>query len=310
MAPYFAGIGFASIFGLSFLFTKAALESVDFLRLLGFRFAIAALAISLLVVTRVVKLDYRGKDIRPVLLAALFQPISYFIFETNGIMRSTTSQAGMMIALIPIVVAVLSSVFLGERANVKQWGCIFLSVSGVAFVASKNVGTDAGQTGLMGLLFLLGAVLSAAAYNIASRRSSRQFSPLEVTFVMMWMGAIVFNVMSVLKHWQAGTLAGYFSPIGNTQVLMALLYLGVLSSVVAFFFVNYAISRLPVSQAAVFANLVTVVSITAGVVVRGEPFSTASLIGAAMILTGVWGTNYFGLDRVARREGIEPAHGV
>jgi len=207
----------------------------------------------------------------------------------------------MMIALIPIVVAILSAVFLGERANVKQWGCIVLSVSGVAFAAFQN-GSGGGEVQIAGLLFLLGAVFSAAFYNISSRRSSGQFSPLEITFVMMWMGAIVFNAAALVTHWRGGTLNGYFAPLSNSSVLASLVYLGVLSSVVAFFLVNFSISRLPVSQAAVFANLVTVVSITAGVVIRGEPFYLTSLIGAAMILSGVWGTNYFGRERVAPPE--------
>ena len=306
MAPYLAGIGFASIFGLSFLFTKAALESVDFIRLLGFRFAIGAIVISFLALARIVNINFRGKDLRPVFLTALFQPIAYFLFEINGISRSTMSQSGMMIALIPIAVAVMSALFLGERASNKQWACIILSVTGVAYVASQNGGAN-GEVQTAGVLFLLGAVFSAALYNISSRRSSGQFSPVEITFVMMWMGAIVFNTAAFITHWWGGTLPGYFAPLGTTSVLLSLLYLGVLSSVLAFFLVNFAISRLPVSQAAIFANLVTVVSITAGVVIRGEPFNSGSLIGAAMILTGVWGTNYFGEKVSAPEEDMKAA---
>ncbi|HAA80455.1 MAG TPA: EamA family transporter, partial [Thermoanaerobacter sp.] len=68
----------------------------------------------------------------------------------------------------------------------------------------------------------------------------------------------------------------------------------VLSSVVAYFLNNYALSKLPASQASVFANLTTVISIIAGITIRHETFYWYHVIGAIMILIGVWGTNYFG----------------
>lgn len=307
-APYLAGLGFARIFGLSFLFTKSALDRVDFLRLLGFRFALAAAVVSVIVASGLVRVNYRGKPVKRVLVVAIFQPIAYFLFETNGVLRSSTSQAGMMIALIPIAVALLSRVVLKERASAGQYGCILLSVSGVMAVALGGPGSSVDSDPL-GLLFLFGAVCSAALYNVFSRRSSGHFSPFEITFVMMWTGAVVFNILSLVAHGLNGGLAGYFSPLSAPEVVGSLVYLGVISSVLAFFLVNFAISRLPVSQAAVFANLVTVISISAGVFIRGEAFGLTSLAGALMIISGVFGTNYLG-RRASRIKGITASDAV
>ena len=58
--------------------------------------------------------------------------------------------------------------------------------------------------------------------------------------------------------------------------------------------VNYTISKIPVSQSAVFANLCTIVSILAGVFILKEDFFWYDFVGALMILIGVWGTVYFG----------------
>lgn len=291
--PYLAGVSFATIFGFSFMFTKNALDLVDPIRLIGFRFTLAALVISLLALAGVIKLSFRGKDMRPLVWVALLQPIAYFLFETMGISRTSSSQAGMMIALIPIVVALLSSIVLKERVYPVQWAFIVMSVSGVAFIAFMQDTNGAGA-GFLGPLLLLGAVITAALYNIASRHSSRTFSPFEITFVMMWTGAIVFSLLGVGMHAQQGTLSTYLSPLLVSDVLLALMYLGVASSVIAFFLVNYSLSKIPASQAAVFANLTTIVSIAAGVALRGEPFQWYSGVGAVMILLGVWGTNHFG----------------
>jgi drug/metabolite transporter (DMT)-like permease len=65
---YLAGIGFSSIFGFSFLFTKSALEKVDPFRLMGFRFATAALAVTLIAVSGMVRISFKGKSLLPLFL--------------------------------------------------------------------------------------------------------------------------------------------------------------------------------------------------------------------------------------------------
>lgn len=297
--PYLAGIGSSAIFGFSFMFTKGALDKLDAWRLIGFRFLLASIVVSLLIVTRLLRVDLAprpgrspGKDWRPLLWVALLQPIAYFLFETFGVSLTTSSQAGMLIALIPIFVIILSAILLGERPSWQQAGFIVLSVAGVMFIAWQQSAT-AGATRWLGLALIMGAVITAAFFNIGSRRASVQFTPVEVTCVMMWVGAVVFNLLAVLVHWRAGNLATFFTPLTDPQVIVALLYLGIGSSVLAFFLVNYSLSHLPASQSAVFSNLTTVVSIGAGVVFRNEPFHWFHAVGAVAILVGVWGANYF-----------------
>jgi drug/metabolite transporter (DMT)-like permease len=76
-------------------------------------------------------------------------------------------------------------------------------------------------------------------------------------------------------------------------VLPGIIYLGALSSVLAFFLINFTLSRIKASQSVVFSSLTTVISVAAGVVLRGEAFGMAQLIGSIMIVAGVWGTNAF-----------------
>jgi drug/metabolite transporter (DMT)-like permease len=61
---------------------------------------------------------------------------------------------------------------------------------------------------------------------------------------------------------------------------------------VAFFGMNYYISKLGASRSAVFVNLSTIVSVAAGILFRGEPFYWYHLVGGVLILVGVWGTNH------------------
>ncbi|MGM0420061.1 MAG: DMT family transporter [Bacillota bacterium] len=295
--PYLAGLTFSLIFGLSFMFSKEALVHLDPFHLLGFRFFIAAAAMTVLAGLGVIKVNILSKPKGPLLLVALFQPVLYFTFEITGINLTTSSQAGLMISLIPVAVAIFGAIFLKEIPGLKQLFFIFLSVSGVAVIVSFQ-GELASSGHLAGIILLLGAVISAGIYNIVSRSISVSFTPVEITFFMSYTGAVLFNIIGFLQF--EGSLAAYVGLISRQEILAAIFYLGLLSTVVAFFMMNYTLSRLPASQAAVFANLTTVISILAGVFLRNEPFYPLQVVGAAMIILGVWGTNYFGIKRVGK----------
>jgi drug/metabolite transporter (DMT)-like permease len=291
--PILAGLSTATIFGFSFLFTKEALELIDPFHLLGFRFAFAFIFLSVLKFVGLIDVDFKGKRINLLLLLSLFQPVTYFIFETLGVSLTSSSEAGMMIALIPVFVTILAAIFLQEVPTKKQLVFIITSVAGVLFIIIMKGSLKVGGQ-LTGIFVLLGAVVSAGIYNILSRKSSLQYKPVEITYIMMLVGAIVFNVVSVTKHVITGNLHNYFQLLGNLKILISVSYLGILSSVLAFFLFNFMLSKIEASRSAVFTNLTMVVSIIAGVVFRNESFYWFHMVGGAMILLGVWGTNYYG----------------
>ncbi|EOD01594.1 DMT family transporter [Caldisalinibacter kiritimatiensis] len=295
--PILSGFMYSTIFGFSFMFTKQGLEFLQPMQLLGFRFAFGAIILTMLWVLGTIKINLKGKRLGLLFLLALFQPVSYFIFEVNGLNLISASEAGMMIALIPVLVAVLAGIFLDERPTGIQFFFIVLSVSGVIFINLMKGQFDV-NSNILGILLILGAVVSAGFFNILSRKSSLHFKPVEITFVMMWIGTFVFNSIALIQHINNGNLNEYLSPLQNGQVLIPILYLGGLSSVVAFFLVNYTLSRIEASKSAVFANLTTIISVVAGVVILQEAFYWFHFVGGIMILLGVWGTNYFDKNRM------------
>ncbi|KNF09746.1 putative permease [Gottschalkia purinilytica] len=291
--PIIAAIIHSVIFGFSFMFTKKGLDSLDPMQLIAFRFLMAALALTLLQVLGIIKVKLKGKNIRMILLVAFFQPLAYYIFEALGVNRTSSSEAGMMIALIPVFVALFGAVFLKEKPTSMQYVFIGLSVLGVVFINVMKGHTESNGN-FTGIILLLFAVLCSAAFNISSRKASAQFSPVEITFVMMWVGAITYNIIGISQHIISGNLSIYLKPLANIDVLIPIIYLGIMASVIAFFMTNYTLSKLEASQAAVFTNLSTIVSIIAGVVIMKEDFYWFHLVGAIMILVGVWGTVYYG----------------
>lgn len=120
---------------------------------------------------------------------------------------------------------------------------------------------------------------------------------------MMWLGALVFNAIGLSESYFSGQLEVYYTSLRHPQVLVGLLYLGLFSSVVAFFLLNYALSRLPASRAAVFLNLIPVVSLLAGILFYGERLGIWQMAGCGLILLGVWGTNFYAVNPSGETRG-------
>ena len=293
---HLAGVIYAIIFGFTFMFSKVALDYVRPIGLIAYRFLIAIIVLEILRWFKVIHIRFEKKHFKHLFLVALFQPILYFIFETFGIRLTTSGEAGMMIALIPIFVTILSSVILKEAPKKIQIFFILLSVSGVLFIQimKSSSGLD---VNLWGLLLLLGAVISAALFNIASRNASKTLKPYELTYFMMLGGALVFNTLYIIQLSIESRLGDYFTNLSHLELVVPILYLGVIASIGGFFLVNFALSKVPAHVSSIYANLSTIVAIIAGAWLLNEKLYYYHFIGAFMIIIGVYGTVRFNIGR-------------
>ncbi len=286
------------IFGFSFMFSRVALNAAAPTVMLMHRFLLAAavlLAIALVSRWRGVETDaqggihflrfsLRGKPIWPLLLLGVVQPVIYFLCESYGISMTNATFSGVVIALMPIVALGMGAVLLGEMPRRAQ---IFWSVLSIAGVILMTIQQHAeGEIQPLGVVMLIGAVLSSVLFNILSRRISGQYSALERTLVMMLVASAAFTCMAAVQC--RGDLLQMLAPLGDASFVLSIAYLSVASSVIAFLCINYANNTLPVARTTAFCNLTTAISVFAGAVFLGEPFGMLSLIAAVMIIVGVW----------------------
>ncbi len=288
---YAAFIGASVIWGFSFLFTKKALAILDgrLFDLLSYRFVISSAILAALWALRLIRLDYRGKDLRPLLIMATLQPGLYFVFETMGIDRVATSETGLILAMFPIVTTVFGVFFLKERVTAKHWGFIFLSVAGVIMI--NAIGYKPGDSTNLGRFFLMMAVLIGSAFNMLSRRLSTKFTPVERTMSMMLMGALMFSSASFYGHISAGTMSLYLTSLLKPEFAFPILYLSIGCSLMAFFFVSFSSTHLEMSKTSVLGNTNTLVAVLAGVLILKEPIYWYHAAGGAVILAGVIGAS-------------------
>jgi drug/metabolite transporter (DMT)-like permease len=286
---YLAGILFSAIFGFSFMFSKIAMSYVTPVGLIAYRFLVAAIAFELIRRLKILRIRIQKSDLKYLVPVAIAQPIMYFLFETYGLSLTSSGEAGMMIALIPVFVTLMSSVILKERPKPMQVVFILLSVSGVIYI-QLNKAEDGLSFEILGTVLLLFAVMSAALFNIVSRRASTIVRPTNITYFMMISGAVVFNLIYVIQLLIERRLPDYIDNLMHIELLGPILYLGLAASIGGFFLVNFSLSKLPAHVSSIYANLATIVAIIAGWGLLSEPLEGYHIIGSAMIIFGVYGT--------------------
>ena len=287
-----------SIFGFSFMFSRMALGVAAPFVMLMHRFILASLllgAIAFVCARRGFERDengeihwlrfsLRGKPVAPLLALGMVQPVAYFLCESYGISMTNATFSGVIIALVPIVALAAGALVLGEIPSRAQVAWSLLSIGGVVLMTLQQ--SADGVIRPLGVVMLLGAVVSGVAFNILSRRMSSQFSALERTTVMMAVAAVVFALLAAVQC--RGDFAQMLAPLASGTFLTAIVYLSVLSSIMAFLFINFASNTLPVAKTTAFCNLTTAISMFAGVVFLHEPFGLVSLAASVMIILGVW----------------------
>ena len=282
-SAYAAALGMTVAFGLSFVATKYALRGFQPMLVALLRFTIAG--VLLWVVWRLRPKRERVTRHELARLAALgFVSLTmYFAFETNGIARTSASKAALIIATIPIFVAVLAALVLGERAGPRRWVGITVSFAGVAALVLLGGGDGGGS--LTGDLLVLAAALTAAVYNLMARRLLLTRSALYVTAFQNLFGALFMVPIAGVE----AILVGAREPTGEAG--LGVLYLAIFSSTLAYLLLNYAFRFLEASRVAVFVNLIPVVGVAAAYVLLGERFTAGQAAAAVVVVTGVWVAN-------------------
>ncbi|MGG0705538.1 DMT family transporter [Bacillus paramobilis] len=298
---YLSALLYSFIIGFSFMFVKLALTVTSPLDTLAHRFTIAFVAASIPIVFGFVKLNISFKNILTLLPLAIFYPALFFAFQAFGLVYTSSSEAGIIQAAIPIFTMMLASYFLKEYTNTWQKISVLISVIGVIYIFIMNgIGTH--ETSFIGVILILLSALSSAFYNVLARKMTKKFKLMDLTYTMTVIGFISFNLIAIASHISKGTITFYFKPFTNGTFLISILYLGLLSSLLTALLLNYSLSYIEAAKISVFSNLSTLITIIAGVIFLHEQISYFHIIGTIMIILGIIGTNFWGKKGIAMQK--------
>lgn len=272
------------VWGFSFLGTKVALASLSAIEVLAARWLLGFVALSILAALKVIKINLKGKPIRPLLIIALFQPAIYSIAECVGIGLTTVSESSICIAMIPTFVVIISAIFFHKKISAVTVFAILLAFLGV--VATVVLSPSFSLSGKWsGYLCMLLAVVMGAAYSAKCGSVAGQYSPMEITYVMAIVGAVWFNVLSLVM---GNGLRAYTLQLTDSSLLGAILFLGLGCTAFCYVGYNTAMTNLPAHQAAMLqSNTTTVVGLFSGIIINADPYGWYTFVGLLLIVIGI-----------------------
>ena len=225
------------------------------------------------------QLDYRAGDWKYLLGLAICEPCLYFVFEAIALQNTSASQAGMITALLPLMVAVGAFVFLHERITRASLAGFLLAVIGVVWLSLGGKVDAHAPAPLMGNFFEFLAMLCAMVYTLTLKYLSTRYSAFLLTAMQSFVGALFFLPVAA---WSAP-----FPATISLAGLAAVVYLGLVVTVGAYGLYNFALSRLPASQASAFINLIPLFTLLLAVLLLGESLTIHQLLGCGLVFAGV-----------------------
>lgn len=222
---------------------------------------------------------------RVLLLGVLCEPCLYFLSETAALRYTSSAQAGMVLALLPLTVAAGARVVLGEKMAGKAWLGFALAVGGVIGISLGGEASESSPAPLLGNALEALAMLCATAYTLCMRRLSAALPPLLLTAGMSFAGALFFSALSLLPFSVEPVRLAVAVP--DWMPPAAVLYLGLVATFGGYGLYNYGIARLSAGQAASYANLIPVITLFMGVLCLNEEINPAQYLASALVVTGV-----------------------
>jgi drug/metabolite transporter (DMT)-like permease len=206
----------------------------------------------------------------------------FSVFMLSGIQRTTATAAGVILATLPAVVAVLSRLFLREALAPRTLAAIALAVGGIVLLqfAKSGDGAPAHQAWL-GNLLMFGAVVCEASYVILGKRLAATRTPLRVSALINLWG---LTLTAPLGLWQlARTDLGALGAGLWTLLVFYALAAGLFS---VWMWVS-GLKHVPASQAGVFTVALPIAATAVGVLLLGESFTPLHAAALALAAAGV-----------------------
>lgn len=285
--------GFLSIvWGFNFLFVRVGLADAAPLWLALLRAGVGALATAVVLapLRGWHELDRRGR--RDAFLLGLPNTTLFYAFLMVGIQSVLPGLAAVLTYTFPLWVAILSPWVLEHRLTRYHWGAIGGGFLGVVLISEAWRVVSAGVP-VVAVLELLGAALSWAVGTVLFQRRFGREEMLEANAFQLFGGTAGLGVLVVL-------LSPTPVPPLSATLGIAVLWLGVLGTTVAYTIWFWLLGRTRAATLSAYVFLVPVVALAGSAVFFGERLAPIQLLGVGLVLVSIYGISRAPGDRAIR----------
>jgi drug/metabolite transporter (DMT)-like permease len=277
--------------GMSFVWSSIVFKYYNPITTIFLRLIISTLILSTFIYFTGKYEKLKKEDRRLFLLSSLFNPFLYFIGENFGLKNSSPTISAVIIATIPVFTPMVAFIALKERLSWLNIAGIFISFLGIGIMlVNPDLSMNASPSGIM---FLLGAVVSAVIYTVFLKKLTQKYSSLTIITYQNALGVIYFLPLFLIFD-----LNHFLSVRPNFELISSLLQLSVFASSLAFIFFTMTVKELGVSRTNVFSNLIPVFTAIFSAIFISEYFSATKIAGMAVVIIGVM------ISQVRKTQGL------
>jgi drug/metabolite transporter (DMT)-like permease len=266
------------VWGSTYLAIAIAVETLPPLFSAGVRFCIAGVVLLAVVAARrglrVTRAGAGGAALIGLLL--LVGGNGFVVLAERTVPSGLTA---LIIASVPLCIVIFRRLA-GDRIQPATFIGVAVGFGGVAFLVAPR---GAGSADPAGILLLLVATLSWALGTFLSPRLALPRDGMLSTGIQQLSGGVVLLAAGAAL----GELAHVDPSRFSTGSLLAVGYLIVFGSLVAFSAYGWLLQHAPVSLVATYAYVNPVVAVALGALILAEPVTPTIVIGAAIILAAV-----------------------
>ena len=270
------------MWGLSFIASKHALSSgFSPMALALVRYAMATACLLPMTLIREKRLRLCRKDLLPMALSGLMGITLYYFFEYQGISRTSTVNASLILAAIPILTMVVEAVVDRRRMRGAQIAGAVISVAGTAIIVLG--GSSEGAASLAGDLLILGASVVWVAYIFISRKLRDGYSSLSMNTWQALIALVTLIPMALADPCDLGAIPA--------SGWLAAAVLAVICSALCYWLYGNALHEMSPLASAIFINLIPLTTLIGGVMLLGETLTWQAALGGAMIIGSIFLVN-------------------
>jgi drug/metabolite transporter (DMT)-like permease len=265
------------LWGVPYLFIKVAVEELPPVTVVFVRVAMAALLLWPVAARRGALRGLRGRLPWLVVIALLEIAVPFTLISV-GEQHITSSLTGLLIASLPLFVALLALRFdPAERVGGTRLLGLVVGIGGVAALLGVDIGGNPAQ--LFGAAMVLLATLSYATSTLVVKHAFSDAPMLGAVTAATLIAAVLLAPFAVA-----------FTParMPSLHVTLALVGLGVLCTAAALTLFFTLIVEAGPSRAAVITYLNPAVAVALGVAILDEPLTAAMVAGFVLIIAGSW----------------------
>ncbi len=284
----------AIVWGTTYLGIRIAVETIPPWFVTGMRQSMASIVLLVILLYRN-ELKWIGWSSfrRQIILSSLMIVIANGM-TTVAEQHIPSGLTSLLNSLTPLVIFIASVVFGLQKLNLKGVVGVILGFCGVAFIFRAGLGDLLEPTYKTGILYLGFAISGWSAGTIYTKMYAHKASNIILDLfyqflfsaVIQLIFAFIFSNEIAPEKWSLYSLSAVF-------------YLAIFGSIIGFFCYHYAMKRVKATEVAILSYFNTIIAIFLGWLILDEVITFDLLIATALIITGVFITNY-------KRSSVKP----